>query len=248
MANPEKIERLLALEKERRGVAQTEIIFINSATIAKHSAAKPRSNEYTDKARSNELGFFNQYLQLRIGYARDFGLVDTLPTNPAEVLLVGEEITYEQVAATHSLPDSLANERLSEERLSALRAKHIDRLPSLDSFAQGELAEDVFAEKYPSFKWYFPWEYRIAIGVPDGLTKDAVYEIKSTTNSRWKTERSKQATAQADIYGLFFRRANKRVQVYCWEDGQLTSVDSPVDTDAAITHLKKFCANLKEKK
>jgi hypothetical protein len=109
--NIDKLRRLLALEKERRGVAQEMVIFINSATIAKQSAARARSNEYTDKARSNELGFFNEYLQLRLGYARELGLVDTLPTKAGELLLVGEEITYEQVAAMHSLPDSFTDER-----------------------------------------------------------------------------------------------------------------------------------------
>jgi hypothetical protein len=240
----DKLRRLLALEKERRGVAQTDVIFINTATIAKHSAARPGSNEYTNKARNNELGFFNEYRGLRIDYARRFGLVDVLPTNPTEYLLVGEEITYEQVEAANPLPDTLNSERLSEEGVLTLRDKHIGRARSLTSFAQGDLAYEVFAEEYSAFKWYFPWEGRVVIGVPDGLTKDSVYEFKSTMKPLYKQERAKQAIAQADIYGLFFRRANRRVQGFCWEDATLSTVDSPVDTNTAATHLSGFCARL----
>lgn len=46
--NIDKLRYLLAREKERHCVAQTEVIFINSATIAKHSAARAGSNEYTN--------------------------------------------------------------------------------------------------------------------------------------------------------------------------------------------------------
>jgi hypothetical protein len=235
MSNPESIGSLLALEKERRGVAQSELIFIGIANVAKRDAAK---------ARRNELEFFSDYLSSRKSYARKFGLVDALPANPAEILLVGETITYEQVEAANPLPDTLSSERLSEERLSSLRERYISKAMSLESYDQGNLAHDVFAEEYPSIKWYFPWEGRVFIALPDGLTKDSVYEFKSTTKVLYKTDRAKQATAQSDIYGLFFQRANKRVQVYCWEDGELTSVDSPVDTSAAITRLRGFCARL----
>ena len=71
-----------------------------------------------------------------------------------------------------------------------------------------------------------------------------LYEFKSTEKARYKVERARQATAQADIYGLFFRRANKRVQVYCWEDGKLDSGDGRVDKDAANAYLRKLCARL----
>ena len=227
--------RLLAIEKERRGVAQDELIFIGVANVAKRDASK---------ARRNEPEFFGYYLSFRKFYPRKFGLVDALPTNQSELLLVGETITHEQVEAANSLPDTLSNERLSEERLSSLREKYIGRAMSLESYDQGNLAHDVFSEEYPSIKWYFPREGRVFIALPDGLTKDSVYEFKSTTKARYKVERAKQATVQADIYGLFFRRVNKRVQVYRWEDGELRSIDSPVDTNAAATHLSGFCARL----
>jgi hypothetical protein len=235
MANPGNIERLLALEKERRGVAQGEVIFIGVANVAKQDAGK---------ARRNEPEFFGYYLSFRRDYARKFGLVDKMPANPTELLLVGEAITYEQVEAANPLSDMLSSERLSDEWLADRRAKYIGKLPSLQTYDQGNLAHDVFAEEYTTIKWCFPWEGRVFIALPDGLTTDSVYEFKSTTKALYKREREKQATAQADIYGLFFRRANKRVQVYCWEDGQLTSIDSPVDTNAAATHLSEFCAKL----
>lgn len=235
MSKPENIERMLALEKERRGVAQTELIFIGIANVAKQDAAK---------ARRNEPEFFRYYLSFRRDYARKFGLVDVMPTSPAEILLVGEEITYEQVEAANPLPDTLSSERLSEERLLTLRDKSIGRAMSLSSLDQGNLAHSVFAQEYPAIKWFFPWEGRVFIGFPDGLTKDSIYEFKSTMEVHYKTQRAKQATAQADIYGLFFRRANKRVQVFCWKDAELTTVDSPVETNAATAHLSGFCAKL----
>ncbi|MCI0388517.1 MAG: hypothetical protein MOB07_07095 [Acidobacteria bacterium] len=233
--DPERIRRLLALEKERRDVAQDKVVFIGMANVAKQDSGK---------SHRNEAEFFEAYLVDRITYAHRFGLADGAPDNLAELLVIGETLTYEQVKAAHSLPGSLTNERLSDERLLALRARYAGRLASLETYERGNLAQSIFAEEYPSFRWNFPWEGRVFVGHPDGITKDSVYEFKSTEKARYKAERARQATAQSDIYGLFFRRANRRVQVYCWEDGKLDSVDGRVDTDAAKAHLRKLCTRL----
>lgn len=198
----------------------------------------------TGKSRRNELGFFSAYLFDRITYAHEFGLADRIPANPTELLVIGEALTYEQIEAAHSLPDALSSERISDERLSALRAKYAGKLASLGTYERGDLAQDAFAQGYPTFRWNFPWQGRVFVGCPDGITKDSVYEFKSTEKARYKAERLKQATAQANIYGLFFRRANKRIQVYCWEDGKIDTVDDRVDTDAAEAHLMRFCEKL----
>lgn len=168
--NLDKLGRLLALEKERRGVAQNELIFIGMANVAKQDATK---------ARRNELEFFGYYLSYRKSYARKFGLVDEIPTSPAELLLVGETITYEQVEAENPLPDTLSSERLSEERLSALRDRHNSRARSLPSYAQGDLAEQVFAEEHPTIKWYFPWG-----GAPLSDLQMVSRKIRSTSSSQ----------------------------------------------------------------
>ncbi|MCI0665861.1 MAG: hypothetical protein L0220_32800 [Acidobacteria bacterium] len=55
----ERIGRLLAIEKERRGATQDKVIFIGMANVAKQDVGK---------SRRNESGFFGAYLFDRITY------------------------------------------------------------------------------------------------------------------------------------------------------------------------------------
>src|SRR5262245_8982252 len=134
---PERARQLLALEKERRSVAQDKVVFIGMANVAKQDVGKSRRNEPS---------FFGAYLFDRITYAHRFGLADKIPVNPKEILVIGEPLTYEQIEAAHSLPDTLSSEQISDKRLLELRAKYTSKLASLGVYERGDLAQDIFAQ------------------------------------------------------------------------------------------------------
>jgi len=50
----------------------------------------------------------------------------------------------------------------------------------------------------------------------------------------------KEAAVRVDLYGYFFRKRMKRVQVYTPDDRRRESNNSPVDEENAIRYLKNF--------
>jgi len=90
----EKLERLLSLEKERRGLKREKLVFVGMANVAQYYWCAMQA---VLKSRKNEPGFFAAYLGDRIQYARDLGLVDRLPESDEALLSVGDEITLSDV-------------------------------------------------------------------------------------------------------------------------------------------------------
>lgn len=84
-----RLQRLLTLEKERRGVCQDALVFIGMANVAKH---KWCTQEAVMKSRCNEIMFFGAYLQDRINRAIDLGRIDKVPRKDAAILSIGEDI------------------------------------------------------------------------------------------------------------------------------------------------------------
>jgi CRISPR/Cas system-associated exonuclease Cas4 (RecB family) len=80
----------------------------------------------------------------------------------------------------------------------------------------------------------------VVVGVPDGITEDFVYEFK-TTQSRFLLQYVKPvAFTQADLYGYFFRRRGKRVQIHVVEEGRTETWEAPVDEANAVGVLRAF--------
>jgi len=71
-----RLERLLALEKQRRGVPANGLAFVGMHNVAQHWWC---TQQAVLKSRANEIQFFSAYLYDRIVYAHRLGLVDKLP-------------------------------------------------------------------------------------------------------------------------------------------------------------------------
>ena len=117
-----------------------------------------------------------------------------------------------------------------------MKIHNIDEYPVL----RGEFYHEVIAEKYPTIRWNFPWKEYVVVGVPDGITDDFVYEFKTTRSKFLLTYMRPVAFAQAELYGLFFRRPSKRVQILVMENKKLHSWQKPVEKDEAVKLLERF--------
>jgi hypothetical protein len=96
------------------------------------------------------------------------------------------------------------------------------------------------AYKYPTIRWNFTWGPYQVVGEPDGITDDSVYEYKTTRNWFLFKFRKPVAFAQADLYGYFFHRPKKRVQIDIIEDGSCETFEQPVDAENAQRTLADF--------
>lgn len=189
------------------------------------------------KARHMEPDLFHAYLSDRVMYAQLLGLVKTLPTKDSDLLAIGAEITLEQVERLIAKSDRQAAEprkapstRISLKARSGLAAR----------YEEGAKVETTFAENYPRVRWNFTWEHFVVVAVADGLAPNFVYEFKSAKNEYWASLTRPIAEAQADLYGMFFRRPAKRIQVRLKESGKILTSESEINLERAVLTLETF--------
>jgi hypothetical protein len=78
--------------------------------------------------------------------------------------------------------------------------------------------------------------------VPDGIAARFVYEFKSTK----ELDRMKLvAQRQADLYGYFFGREHKRIQIRDVSGGSVLTLSSPIDRVNAEVTLERYATLLK---
>jgi len=105
---------------------------------------------------------------------------------------------------------------------------------------RGREEELTRSELYPRFRWHFAWRHYVVIGIPDGLPRDFIYEFKRTEKQFFFLFTKPVALAQADLYGKFFCRSRKRVQIHIGEIERTETYDLPVDHARAEDTLCSF--------
>ena len=258
---------LLILEKQRRGVYEDKLVFIGIADTANYYWCAMKSF-FQNKVM--ELDFFASYLHDRISYSFDLGLIDEMPRSKEKILDIGSQITFrdvEKLLRERKMRKSkleveesymgieifdeegytvrIINPYLSSEKrgyyeeqakVRGIRVANLDEFPEL----WGCFFQITKAEQYPTIRWNFDWENYVVVGVPDGITDSFVYEFK-TTRSRFLSNYVKPvALTQADLYGYFFRRNKKRIQMFIVEEGIIETSESKVDKDEARKVLRNF--------
>jgi hypothetical protein len=231
LADEELIIRLLTLEKQRRGLATTQLVFIGMHNVAQYWWCAQYA---VSKSRINELGFFQAHLFDRIVCAYRLGMLTKLSRRRAGLLDLGRELTLLDAESVWSKQP--ANWR---------QLKFLDALASgledqKDRFGRGILSEMSRGEDHTTLRWSFPWRKYTVIGVPDGLEPDLVYEFKTTVKSYFLNFTKPVAFAQEDIYGHFFRRSRKRVQIYVAEADRTETYDEPTNIARAEQTLARF--------
>jgi len=230
-----KLGELLRLEKNRRGVNKDKLVFIGMADVANLWWCARKS---LLKNKEMELEFFGAYLRDRINYSFQLkGLspipnIDELPKNPSELLDVGNEITLEDV------------EKLLKKRSQILEFMRVETISipfkRLSPTQWGKILEIRKAEQYPTIRWNFEWEDYVVVGEPDGITDTFVYEFKSTKNRFLMNFIKPVALTQADLYGYFFKRDKKKVQIHIIEENVTETWEEKVDKSRAIDTLRRF--------
>ncbi len=94
--------------------------------------------------------------------------------------------------------------------------------------------------RYVTFRWHFPWRDYVVVGVPDGITEELVYEFKTTRDKFLMRFIKYPALAQADLYGYFFKRGKKLVEIYVLKEDELYRFEDNVDHQNALDTLKSF--------
>lgn len=262
--NEKDLAELLLLEKERRGVERDKLLLIGTADTANYYWCAMKSLLAN---KDMELGFFASYLEDRVEYSLELGYINSIPANREKLLDVGDEITLddiEKLLAERAQemqerdvedavtiidkegnrimvlnPDLSPEERRwyeEEAKREGISIVSAEEVPTV----RGEFLHISKAERYPTIRWNFPWKDYVVVGVPDGITDSFVYEFKSTRSNYLLRFIRPVAFTQADLYGYFFRRGTKRVQIHVQErDDVLTWVEN-VDANNAEDVLQKF--------
>jgi len=267
IGNRDELEKLFLIEKRRRGVKEDKLIFIGMANVAGYYWCAMKSLFENKK---NELVFFASYLEDRILYSFNLGFIDKLTGSKEKLLEIGEKITFddierllrerskedqnskvnisldaETITDEHGNKVMVINPDLSlDEKLYCEKQAKVEGIPvrSPEEFPliRGKLLETTRKEKYPTIRWNFNWNDYVVVGVPDGITESFVYEFKTTRNKFLMSYLKPVALLQADLYGYFFRRKEKRVQIYIVEEKTTKTLNEQVNSKKVINVLENF--------
>ena len=252
--NLKTLEKLLTLEKERRGVGANELLFIGMADTAMYNWCAMKS---LLSNREMELAYFASYLEDRVSYSLELGRIDAIPSDEEKLLDIGDDITFDDIEKLLSkraekredidaiiIPPSLEKMSSPDKTDAILRIlkgevpkQSIEKIPPTEA---GMLLHMLKKERYPSIRWNFPWKDYVVVGIPDGITDTFVYEFKTTGKYGFLRFVRPVAFAQADLYGYFFKRGEKRVQIYVREKDEVLTWMEKVDTANAIKTLQNF--------
>ncbi|NOZ81877.1 MAG: hypothetical protein GXO63_01880 [Candidatus Micrarchaeota archaeon] len=264
LSSRQKMEKLLFLEKKNRGVEKSQIIFIGTSELANYYWCAMKSFL---RSKEQELNFFASYLHDRILYSFQLGFIKKLPKKEKMLLRIGDEITQHDiekllkekgqnsvaVLSSAIVTDRDGNKKMiinpslpEEEKLYLEQQAKFEGIEIVDPekfpSIRGEFLESTKAEQYPTIRWNFEWDNYVIIGVPDGITDDFVYEFKTTRNKFLMNFIKPVAFAQADLYGFFFKRNIKRVQIYVTEEDIIKTWVEKVDISNAYKTLNYFKA------
>ncbi|MCK4307370.1 hypothetical protein KAW50_03980 [candidate division WOR-3 bacterium] len=117
-----------------------------------------------------------------------------------------------------------------------IRVANVEEFPIL----RGKFFHTTKAEKYPTIRWNFDWNGYAVVGVPDGITNSFVYEFKTTGNKHLMYFQKPVAFTQADLYGYFFKRDTKRVQIYIVDKMVTETWEEAIDVNHALEILDRF--------
>jgi len=254
-----EFKRYMKAVKRELSFEEHDLVFIGMADVSLVRWCEQKS---VFKNKEMELNFFMSSLIDILEYAKELGYISVKMEPPPEKLLeLRSKISFDDIekilskrkAERASVAIEIPMiEGLDEDKIRKLEdlflkgatpTEFINQIrtlcPTISSTTLGEILE-CYKERYPTVRWNFDWEDYVVIGVPDGITDRFVYEYK-TTGNMWLLRWMKPvAMTQADLYGYFFKRKEKRVQIMTRDDGTIHTWHEKVDTSSALDALKRF--------
>ncbi|NIQ04781.1 MAG: hypothetical protein GWO20_03320 [Candidatus Korarchaeota archaeon] len=263
--NSHKVARLLLREKMRKGVEATDLVFVNMEEIAKYHWCPMKA---LFRSKRMETSHFAAYLQDRLSYAAELGLIDTIPSEK-HLLDVGDNISFVDI-------EQLLEERrtsVSEEKNSPpyleLRSRQGDKAivlnPQLSQqqkqqytqeakasgtpifnlsvfppFSREVLVKRLVAEQHPTIRWSFEWKQYVVVGSPDGITNHLTYKFMMASNEFLLQHLKPVILTLADLYGYFFKRNHKKVQVFLTNQETVKTWKEHVNREQVEQTLRKF--------
>jgi hypothetical protein len=201
------------MEKERRGLPQNKLVFINASTLVRIAWCPMQAIR---KSRIGETSPFGAYLEDRLEFAIDTRRIPALPTNRALWLeIAADDVPFDRVQRVW-LPDLPARLRDFSDGFETLAGERRWYEPDT-----------------PTIRWHFRAGEYIVVGEPDGLSRREVFEMKSVGNAYIAEFSRPLAQLQADIYGYLFKRSTKLLGETIG-DGPLTIAESPVVPARAV--------------
>jgi len=219
------VERLLAERKRQAGLGEDELYCIGVADTAQWWWCGMQS---LLKNEEMEPWFFLAHLEDRLDYSIQLGYVDEkIRDRPIE------EVAYELDLSRQDV-ERILETRKSPPKIPEAGAKSTAKLYAEAGPKRRGIEEELQkAERYPTVRWAFRWRDFLVHGVPDGITDEFVYEFKTTKKEYYLQNAKPIAFTQADLYGHFFERPKKRVQIYIEELGEARTWEELVDSDRA---------------
>ncbi len=247
---PGVLERLLPLAKARLGARPADLVYVGIADAAGYYWCAYQSHF---KLRELEPAIFRSYLHDRLLYSLKLGRIDKLPIVDADLLAVGDDLTTEDrerllaelgsagkneprkfgamrghdergefAMLNPEAPDAVRRALGEILRLQGVRVLEPDENPSF----RGRMLHAA-NDRGPQLRWHMPVGRYVFVGVADGISEDEVYEYKTTKTDFMAKFVLPRARAQADLYGILYGRARRRVEVLVTETGEaIVEVDA----------------------
>ena len=226
--NKEWLNRLMQLEKERLGFDKDKLVFIGMANLSKFYWCPIES---FIKSKEREISFFDSYIIDRFLFAKEIGFVKEFPKSDTELLEICSKVTFDNKIKNFNEQEKPKENPFSDGEI---------KFNTDNEFVKGKIYEMFKAEQYPRIRWNFKTDNYVLIGCPDGIAKDFTYEFKKVRTRFLFNYKKICAFTQADLYSFFFKRKNKRVQIFIEEEKKTETFQEPVDVKRVKETLDKF--------
>lgn len=263
----EKVGRLLLREKKRRGVKATNLVFLGMDTLAHYHWCPMKALFHSKQM---EYTHFAAYLGDRLSYAFEIGLIDELPEEE-NLLDVGCQISLTDINRLLEQRKTKDDEIKQQPPLIELQGKKGDKAivlnPQLSSRekqeyrekaeaegatiidvnmfhppSRGKILKRFIAEQHPTIRWSFNWKNYTIIGAPDGITKQFAYQFNTIKKKSRIKHLKPVAHTNADLYGYFFQRNEKKVQIYATQEKTKKTWSGNINKNRVEHTLRKFKA------
>jgi hypothetical protein len=161
----ETLRKLLLLEKEKRGIDHSKLVFVGMSNIAHYWWCAMQS---VLESRERELQFFGAYLMDRLLYSYQLGYIKILPTKTEAWLDIGSRITFDEIETLLKKKQKKAGnplKRLKEENKIDAQVLSLDTIDDagnmirlLNPMLSSEQREHFAAEARANSKQAVNWD------------------------------------------------------------------------------------------